>query len=75
MLGFFLGADWSVCVLRRTNHRQAGKVFYFFLIGSSQSAESLRTAVSLSSWLPIGRGKKCGGGSGEGGRGKAKTRN
>ena len=25
MLGFFLGADWSVCVLRRTNHRQAGK--------------------------------------------------
>lgn len=54
-----LGFSWEligqfVCEGEPITDRQ-GRIF-FFLIGSSQSAESLRTAVCLSSWLPIGRG-------------------
>lgn len=34
MLGFFLGVDWSVCVLGRTNHRQGD--FIFRLVPANQ---------------------------------------
>lgn len=44
MLGFFLVADWLVC---KENQSQTGNEAFCFLIGSSQSAESLRIT-----WLP-----------------------
>lgn len=56
MLGFFLGADWSVCVLRRTNHRQGEFVF------SSDWFQPIN-CISALSLMPIGRGKKGKGGT------------